>query len=437
MDSSRETVPAFSLADFLARTATQGERSVAKIRLAISATVTLQFLFLRKGLAGLAAGSPKHWLILGGIAVLVGFSVGLLAYLREDHVSLRLRLASVAVDALATFMILLPSTVWAKESYIGFLSRPDPAIFIIVAATAGFRLSTPGVWLGGGLSILGASTIVALDFLLNGDALAYKADSVVVYGLLLSAGVLVGLSIKQKVVQLVAEGGRAAMDAERARQRFGVYLSRELVDQAMDAEVLAPGGRRQSVAVLFSDLRGFTTYSENLSPEALLRELNAYLEAMVAVIQDEGGVIDKYVGDAIMVVFGIPTPGHQDAERAIRCAWRMNQALAEHNQERDAQGLPALRHGIGVHYGDVVAGNLGTSERLQYTVVGDTVNLASRLESSTKTLGVSVALSQNLIDATGEGGSEFAFRSCGSISVKGRVAPVEVVTFGEDGAPAG
>jgi class 3 adenylate cyclase len=418
-----------SLLAFLDRTATQGERSVARIRLVIAGTVLLQFLTLRHGLEGLQNGSVKHWIILGGIAFLSVFSVWILATLREGQSSLRLRIASVAVDATATFLILLPSTLWAKPSYLGFLSRPDPGIFLIVAAVAGFRLSRAGVWVGGGLTVAGAGTIVALDFVLNRGRLVYGLDSVVVYFLLLAAAVGVGMAIARKVVDLVQQGARALVEGERARQRFGVYLSQELVDEALSADELRPGGRRQPVAVLFSDLRGFTTYSETLAPEALVDELNAYLESMVSVIRSEGGVIDKYIGDAIMVVFGIPSPRPGDAERAVRCAWRMDQALVVHNGERAEKGLPALRHGVGVHYGDVVAGNMGTSERLQYTVVGDTVNLASRLESASKSLGVPVVLSREVVDAVGADALPAPVRVVDTIHVKGREQPVEVLTF--------
>lgn len=181
--------------------------------------------------------------------------------------------------------------------------------------------------------------------------------------------------------------------------------------------------------MLFSDLRGFTTYSESLPPEELVDELNAYLEAMVREIKYEGGVIDKYIGDAIMVVFGIPSPKPGDAERAVRCAWRMDQALAVHNAQRTARGLPPLKHGVGVHFGEVVAGNMGTSERLQYTVVGDTVNLAARLESASKTLGVPIVLSREVVEAVGEDALPAAVREVDTISVKGRDQPVEVLTF--------
>jgi class 3 adenylate cyclase len=426
----------FSVFAFLERTATQGERSVAVIRLIIAATVTLQFLFLRRGLEGLAAGSAKHWIILGGIASLCAFSAGIILLLKEHHVSHRLRLASVAVDVLATVLILAPSTIWAKESYVGFLTRPDPAIFVIVVVCAGFRLSTSGVWLASALTAAGCGLIFGLDFTLNGERLAYKPDSIVVFGLLVGASTLVGLSIRKKIVILVRDAAKAIIDGERARQRFGVYLSQELVDEALSADVLRPGGHRQSVAVLFSDLRGFTTYSEKLPPERLVEELNAYLEAMVTVIKAEGGVIDKYIGDAIMVVFGIPTERSDDATRALRCAIRMDEALVEHNRHRATLGQPALRHGVGVHYGDVVAGNLGTSERLQYTVVGDTVNLASRLESATKELGVALLFSQDLVDAVPEADRFAVLRGCGSITVKGREAPVEVLTASRVGTSA-
>jgi adenylate cyclase len=113
------------------------------------------------------------------------------------------------------------------------------------------------------------------------------------------------------------------------------------------------------------------TSREGLDPQRLVGELNAYLEAMVSVIDQEGGIVDKYIGDAIMVVFGIPGTHPDDADRAVRTATRMREALVQHNQERVEAGLDPLREGIGVHFGHAVAGNIGTAERLQYTAVGD------------------------------------------------------------------
>jgi adenylate cyclase len=186
------------------------------------------------------------------------------------------------------------------------------------------------------------------------------------------------------------------------------------------------------VAVLFCDLRGFTTASEQQQPEEVVRQLNAYFEVMVAVIHAHGGVVDKYVGDAIMAVFGAPTARPDDARRAVKAGLAMPHALRLHNARRHMDGLGPLRIGVGVHCGDVVAGNIGTARHAQYTVIGDVVNLASRLEHATRDHGVVALFSKDVVDAAhaasdGDGTSApLPLVPRGSITVKGRAQPVDV-----------
>jgi adenylate cyclase len=182
--------------------------------------------------------------------------------------------------------------------------------------------------------------------------------------------------------------------------------------------------------VLFSDLRGFTRYSEKISPERLVSELNAYLDVMVTVVRKHGGMVDKYIGDAIMVVFGLPEPQPDAPLRALRAAAEMQAALLVHNADRERRGLPPLQQGIGVHHGHAIAGNIGTEDRLQYTVIGDVVNLASRLESVTKERGVSSLFSQDVVDAAQATGQETPpLAAAGSVQARGRDGSIEVYTL--------
>ncbi len=187
------------------------------------------------------------------------------------------------------------------------------------------------------------------------------------------------------------------------------------------------------MAVLFSDLRGFTSYAEKLSPEELVRELNAYLEEMVAVITAHGVVVDKYIGDGIMAVFGAPRTRDDDAGRALQTARALVAALEAHNRRRNLEGRPPLKMGVGVHYGAVVAGNIGTLEHAQYTIIGDTVNLAARMEGATKDLGVPVLVSRALKEAAGDAGLDLV--PLGSLAVRGRDEAVEVFGLPPVGGP--
>src|SRR5262249_11748248 len=142
---------------------------------------------------------------------------------------------------------------------------------------------------------------------------------------------------------------------------------------------------------------------------------------MVTIIMAEDGVVDKYIGDAIMAVFGAPVPKSDDAVRAVRAAVRMRKALADLNVRLVARGAPPLETGIGIHTGDVVAGNIGSEARMEYTVIGDAVNLASRLETSTKELHAPVIISEDTHSLVKD---LFATRPIREITVKGRAAPV-------------
>ena len=168
------------------------------------------------------------------------------------------------------------------------------------------------------------------------------------------------------------------------KDTFGRYLSRKIVDEILESpEGRRIGGRRQTVTVLMSDLRGFSDLSDSRDPEEMVRILNRYLEAMTQVIERYDGVIDEFIGDAILTVFGIPEEKADDPERAIACALAMQQTLAGLNRDLAADGLPMLEMGIGINTGPVVVGNLGSEARTKYGIVGAVVNIASRIESNT------------------------------------------------------
>jgi adenylate cyclase len=168
------------------------------------------------------------------------------------------------------------------------------------------------------------------------------------------------------------------------RDTFGRYLSRKIVDEILESpEGRRIGGRRQTVTVLMSDLRGFSDLSDSRDPEAMVQILNRYLEAMTRTIEHYEGVIDDFIGDAILTVFGIPEEKTDDPFRAVACALAMQRTLAALNLEMAADGLPGLEMGIGINTGPVVVGNLGSEARTKYGIVGAVVNIASRIESNT------------------------------------------------------
>ena len=168
-------------------------------------------------------------------------------------------------------------------------------------------------------------------------------------------------------------------ERDRVRDLLGKVVSPAIASELLRKKVTL-GGEQREVTVLFSDLRNFTRMSEAIGPEEMLAILNHYFTRMASVVEKHGGVVDKYVGDALMALFGAPVASADDADRALRAALEMTTALDELNQQWHRRGLPTVGAGIGINTGVVVAGNMGSEKRLNYTVIGDGVNLAYRLE---------------------------------------------------------
>ncbi len=186
-------------------------------------------------------------------------------------------------------------------------------------------------------------------------------------------------------------------DAEKRKvsRLFGRYVSRDVYKQLMSNPDLAElGGARREMSVLFSDLRGFTTITEKGNPEELVRQLNEYFTRMVDIVFRNGGTVDKFVGDMVMALFGAPVDDVDHADAAVSAAVEMVRELGELNRQWAAEGRVQLDIGVGVNSGDMIAGNIGSSAIMSYTVIGDNVNLGSRLESLNKEYRTRIIISE-------------------------------------------
>ncbi len=196
------------------------------------------------------------------------------------------------------------------------------------------------------------------------------------------------------------------------------------------------GGSRKTVTVFFSDIREFTKFSENHTPEEVVEMLNEYFQVMVSIIAARNGVVDKFVGDAIMAIWGAPTSTGHDSYHAVVASLEMRMALNELNEKRIARRLPPIKIGMGVHTGPAISGKIGSTERMEYTVIGDTVNMASRIESSTKAFGTDLLISEAVVKEL-EG--QFLFDLAGEAEVKGKSEPLKMFKvrgyFDADGKP--
>jgi adenylate cyclase len=191
--------------------------------------------------------------------------------------------------------------------------------------------------------------------------------------------------------------GRGLAERERMKDTFGKFVNKEIAELALKGE-LALGGTRKTATIFFSDIRSFTAISENMEPEAVVEFLNDYMTRMVDCIERTHGVVDKFIGDAIMGVWGAPVSQGDpagDALNAITAALMMRKALGEFNSGRGGPGKPILRIGCGVNTGPCLAGQIGSLKRMEYTVIGDAVNLASRIEALNKPFHTDILISEN------------------------------------------
>ena len=214
---------------------------------------------------------------------------------------------------------------------------------------------------------------------------------------------------------------------------FGQYVPPELVEEmSRDPENYSMAGRKKELTVLFSDVRSFTTISEGLEPEELAALMNQYLGAMTLVVRKHRGTLDKYIGDAIMAFWGAPVDDPEHAKNAVRTGLEMHVALKELNKALVAKGWPELKIGVGVNTGPMTVGDMGSPVRQSYTVMGDSVNLGSRLEGITKQYGVGLIAGEGTRDLVK---SDFVFRELDRVRVKGKEDPVGIYEpVGEEGS---
>ena len=213
-------------------------------------------------------------------------------------------------------------------------------------------------------------------------------------------------------------------DKRRIRQAFQQYLNPSVIERVLkDPAGLKLGGEKKVLTVLASDIRGFTSISENLPPERLAQLLNLYMDQMTGEVLAQDGMLDKYIGDAVMAVYGAPAPQPDHAARACRTALGMLKRAESINGHWQEAGLPPLRIGIGINTGAMVVGNMGSQRRFDYTVIGDNVNTAFRVEGQCKVYGVDAIVCQSTRDLCRD---QFHFRVLDLIQVKGRQQPLAI-----------
>lgn len=214
-------------------------------------------------------------------------------------------------------------------------------------------------------------------------------------------------------------------EKEFIKETFGRVVDPAVRDHLLKGNIDL-GGQNSIATVLFCDIRGFTTLSENLEAQTIVEMLNRYFTVVNRAIVEEGGLVNKFVGDAVLAIFGVPVEKKDHGDAALRAGMKILKYRNELNREFIREGLPEIKCGVGIHTGNLISGNIGSEDRMEYTVIGDTVNVASRLEGICKEKGEEIILSQDTIETLIE---NYPLKAIGEVNLKGRKQSISVFTI--------
>jgi len=329
-----------------------------------------------------------------------------LAGLRSERMARLVGLDVALLDMPAAFALQLSASGRPGDPVAAVLAIP---YFVALILASCFSLQARRIALAGAVGVLLGVSLL----------LATSADpSLVVMATLVMTGTAIGChALTARTIELV----RGVADEHRRRLRLADYVSPQVAARAESLVDESAPGESRTVTVLFADLRGFTAMSEALPSDYVVSMLNDFHSRMVAAVFACEGTFDKYLGDGLMAYFGAPVPAADHAVRAVRCAISMKKSLAEMNAARAARGEPPLRMGVGVHSGPVVLGDIGAPSRREYTAVGDTVNVAARIQELTKTVEFPVLVSDETRRLAGEA---FPFEPVSLLPLRGKREPV-------------
>jgi class 3 adenylate cyclase len=294
----------------------------------------------------------------------------------------------------------------------GYLLGVNVGLLGLVVLASGFALRRSQSWVIAALCLCAHVTMLMAFGELS-------ASRVIASTLVLGTAASVVALLRRQTLRLV---GVAATEAA-ARGRMQRYFSPAVADRILEGNAEEVRSEHRVITVLVADIRGFTALAAGAEADHVVRWLDDFLAAMVGVIFENGGTLDKFLGDGVLAWFGAPGEQPNHAERAVRCAIRMQEALSGVNARRAAEGLPPLQIGVGVHTGRALVGDIGPRARREYTAIGDTVNTASRVEGLTRPVGVGILVTGSARAAAGDG---FQWKQLPPQHIRGKEEPIEV-----------
>jgi adenylate cyclase len=244
------------------------------------------------------------------------------------------------------------------------------------------------------------------------------------YGIIANLATPVVMCVMTMIIAYIHRYVIEAKTKEKVENAMGRYMSEDVMkDVIKNIDNLGLGGKKAIVTVLFSDIRGFTSMSENMSAQEVSQLLNEYFSEMEPIVTKYNGIINKFIGDAVMAVFGEPIQDENHAINAVKCGYDMLKKVGELDEKWEKEGKPVIKIGVGINTGEVFVGNIGSEKRMEYTVIGDTVNLASRLESYNKTYKTQILISS----ATYEKSKDFiSVNKISDVEIRGKAERMDI-----------
>ena len=391
------------------------ERVVAVVRL-------LAFLILAMVFWSLNILESRH----AAVVPLGGFALITLAGLATAHRGLFLPwipwlLASLDVILLIHCLVMLAMAT-GQPLHLALDAPVASLIFVFLAAAAVRHRPLLILYTGGLFATLWIAILLVVSLV---DVGSWTSA---MFGTALGRLAIVGLVTFALFVAVTRARRTLTISLIEARRRTNLsrYFSPQLVDEIANASDARQSFRPQKAAILFADLRGFTSLAETMPADKVADFLNEYRRRISQPVAENHGTIDKFNGDGVMAIFGVPEPRTDDARNAVLGGLAVVFAIEKWSAERLAEGLPALQIGVGIHYGDVIAGPLGDEHRLEYTAIGDTVNTAARIERLTADLGQSLLISADVLASAPDLERDLAWVPLPAHFLRGRSQPVQL-----------